>query len=142
MAVQINPNVDQARINVLIVDDIPLNVLLVQKMLGKFKVKILTANDGQTALDTIASTQVDLVLLDLMMPGIDGYEVLRRLRADEKTHDLPVVILSALNSNEDVTKGMQLGANDFITKPIIMERLLSCVANQVNEIWDNKYAQQ
>ncbi len=142
MAVQINPNVDQTRINVLIVDDIPLNVLLVQKMLGKFKVKILTANDGQTALDTIASTQVDLVLLDLMMPGIDGYEVLRRLRADEKTHDLPVVILSALNSNEDVTKGMQLGANDFITKPIIMERLLSCVANQVNEIWDNKYAQQ
>ncbi len=138
MSAQINPNVDQSQINILVVDDIPLNVLLIQKMLGRFHFNILTANDGQTALDTIASQQVDLVLLDLMMPGIDGYEVLRRLRADDATSTLPVVILSALNSSNDVTKGMQLGADDFITKPIIMERLLNSIATQVNAIWEKR----
>ncbi len=138
MSTQINPSVDQTKINILVVDDIPLNVLLIQKMLGRFKFNIITANDGQSALDTIASQPIDLVLLDLMMPGIDGYEVLRRLRADVATVTLPVVILSALNSSNDVTKGMQLGANDFITKPIIMERLLSCIATQVNAIWEKK----
>ena len=73
-----------------------------------------------------------------MMPGIDGYEVLRQLRGNDATKNLPVVILSALNSSDDVTKGFQLGANDFITKPIIMERLLTCVATQANQIWENK----
>lgn len=138
MNVQINPEMDQTQVNILVVDDIPLNVLLIQKMLGKFKFNILTANNGQAALDIIASKPVDLVLLDLMMPGIDGYEVLRQLRGNDATKNLPVVILSALNSSDDVTKGFQLGANDFITKPIIMERLLTCVATQVNQIWENK----
>lgn len=138
MGVQINPEVDQTQVTILVVDDIPLNVLLIQKMLGRFKFKVLTANNGQAALDIIASQQVDLVLLDLMMPGIDGYEVLRQLRANESTKPLPVVILSALNSSDDVTKGFQLGANDFITKPIIMERLLTCVATQANQIWEKK----
>ena len=138
MNVQINPEMDQTQVNILVVDDIPLNVLLIQKMLGKFKFNILTANNGQVALDTIATKPVDLVLLDLMMPGIDGYEVLRQLRDNDATRDLPVVILSALNSSDDVTKGFQLGANDFITKPIIMERLLTCVATQTNQIWEKK----
>lgn len=138
MTIEINPNVDQTQLTILIVDDIPLNVLLIQKMLGKFKFNIITANDGQTALDTIAEQKVDLLLLDLMMPGIDGYGVIERLRADEKTKDLPIIILSALNSNDDVTKGFQLGANDFITKPIIMERLLNCVAQQVNDLWEKR----
>jgi CheY-like chemotaxis protein len=137
---ELNPNVDQSKINILIVDDIPLNVLLIQKMLGKFHYNLLTANDGQAALDTIASKDVDLVLLDLMMPIIDGYEVLERLRAQEKTKNLPIVILSALNSNDDVKRGFELGANDFITKPIIMDKLLDCISNQVNEIWEKKNA--
>ncbi len=138
MSVQINPEVDQTQVNILIVDDIPLNVLLIQKMLSRFKFNILTANNGQAALDTIAQKPVDLVLLDLMMPGVDGYEVLKRLRAADETKSLPVVILSALNSSDDVTKGFQMGANDFITKPIIMEKLLTCVATQVNLIWEKK----
>lgn len=138
MSVQINPEVDQTQVNILIVDDIPLNVLLIQKMLSRFKFNILTANNGQAALDTIAQKPVDLVLLDLMMPVVDGYEVLKRLRAADETKSLPVVILSALNSSDDVTKGFQMGANDFITKPIIMEKLLTCVATQVNLIWEKK----
>ena len=138
MTVSINPEVDQSQVTILVVDDIPLNVLLIRKMLGKFKFNILTANNGQAALDTVAANNVDLVLLDLMMPGMDGYEVLTRLRNQEETKELPVVILSALNSSDDVTKGFQLGANDFITKPIIMERLLTCVATQANQIWEKR----
>lgn len=138
MSVSINPEVDQSQVTILVVDDIPLNVLLIRKMLGKFKFNILTANNGQAALDTVAANNVDLVLLDLMMPGMDGYEVLTRLRNHEETKELPVVILSALNSSDDVTKGFQLGANDFITKPIIMERLLTCVATQANQIWEKR----
>lgn len=134
MNIEINPNVDQTKVNILIVDDIPLNVLLIQKMLGKFKFNILTANDGKTALEKVAEGNVNLVLLDLMMPEIDGYEVLHRLREDDKTKDLPVVILSALNSRDDIDRGFRLGANDFITKPIIMERLYNCIAKQVNEL--------
>lgn len=140
MSVQIDPKVDQTKVNILVVDDIPLNVLLIQKMLGRFNFNMLTANNGQAALDIVAEKPVDLVLLDLMMPGIDGYEVLRRLRAAEETKELPVVILSALNSSDDVTKGFQMGANDFITKPIIMERLLTCVATQINQLWDKRQA--
>ena len=138
MSVSINPEVDQSQVTILVVDDIPLNVLLIRKMLGKFKFNILTANNGQAALDTVAANNVDLVLLDPMMPGMDGYEVLTRLRNQEETKELPVVILSALNSSDDVTKGFQLGANDFITKPIIMERLLTCVATQANQIWEKR----
>ena len=67
-----------------------------------------------------------------MMPEIDGYEVLRRLRENPETKDLRVVILSALNSNEDIVKGFNMGANDFITKPIILEKLTSCVVTQLN----------
>ena len=66
-----------------------------------------------------------------MMPGIDGFEVIKRLRADSATADIRIVILSALNSNEDVVKGFDLGANDFIMKPIIMEKLLNSVFTQL-----------
>jgi CheY-like chemotaxis protein len=122
---------DYSAFNVLAVDDIPLNLMLVQKMLGRFNFEMRTASGGQQALDAVAQKKPDLILLDLMMPGIDGFEVLRRLRENPETADIQVVILSALNSNEDVVKGFNAGANDFIMKPIIMEKLLTCVVNQL-----------
>ena len=125
---------DFSKYSVLAVDDIPLNLLLVQKMLGRFNFKLRTASNGQQALDAVAAEKPDLILLDLMMPGIDGFEVIRRLRADPATADIQIVILSALNSNEDVVKGFNVGANDFIMKPIIMEKLLSCVITQMQVI--------
>jgi len=123
---------DYSKYNVLAVDDIPLNLLLVQKMLSRFNFKMRTATNGQLALDAVAQQKPDLILLDLMMPGIDGFEVIRRLRADPATADIQIVILSALNSNEDVVKGFNVGANDFIMKPIIMEKLLTCVVTQLS----------
>ena len=124
-------NYDFSQYNVLAVDDIPLNVLLVQKMLSRFNFKLRTASGGQEALDAVTQEKPDLILLDLMMPGIDGFEVIRRIRENPATEDIQIVILSALNSNEDVVKGFNAGANDFIMKPIIMEKLLSCVVNQL-----------
>lgn len=124
-------NYDFSKFNVLAVDDIPLNLLLVQKMLSKFNFKMRTASGGQQALDAVDQEKPDLILLDLMMPGIDGFEVIRRLRENPATADIQIIILSALNSNEDVVKGFNAGANDFIMKPIIMEKLLSCVVNQL-----------
>ena len=123
---------DFSKYNVLAVDDIPLNLLLVQKMLSRFNFQMRTASGGQQALDAVARQKPDLILLDLMMPGIDGFEVIRRLRANPDTADIQIVILSALNSNEDVVKGFEVGANDFIMKPIIMEKLLSCVVTQMS----------
>jgi CheY-like chemotaxis protein len=127
-------NHDYSKFNVLAVDDIPLNLLLVSKMLARFNFKLRTAANGQLALDAVAAQKPDLILLDLMMPGIDGFEVIRRLRENPETADIQIVILSALNSNEDVVKGFNVGANDFIMKPIIMEKLLTCVITQMQLI--------
>lgn len=129
---------DYSKYNVLAVDDIPLNLLLVQKMLTRFNFRIRTASGGQQALDAVAAEKPDLILLDLMMPGIDGFEVIRRLRANPATADIRIVILSALNSNEDVVKGFNAGANDFIMKPIIMEKLLTCVVTQIQLVAKDK----
>ena len=124
-------DLDLSRYDVLAVDDVPINLLLVEKMLAKFRFQLRKAANGEEALKAVAEHKPDLILLDLMMPGIDGFEVIRRLRADPATADIQIVILSALNSNEDVVKGFSVGANDFIMKPIIMEKLLSCVVTQM-----------
>lgn len=138
MDIQLNPNIDAGKTSVLIVDDIPINVTLIEKMLKPFHFVIEKANDGQTALDIVAGKKPDLILLDLMMPGINGYDVIRRLRSQEETKQLPIIVISALNSNEDVVKGYSLGANDFLTKPIIMDRLHTSVVTQLNKALETK----
>lgn len=122
---------DYSKFLVLAVDDIPLNLLLVQKMLSRFNFRLKTAANGQQALDAVAEEKPDLILLDLLMPIMDGFEVIKNLRANPATADIQIVILSALNSNDDIAKGFNVGANDFIMKPIIMEKLLSCVVTQL-----------
>ena len=124
-------NIDLSKHTVLAVDDIPMNLLLISMILSRLNITISTATNGREALEFIEKNKPSLVLLDLMMPEIDGYEVLRRLRENPETKDLRVVILSALNSNEDIVKGFNMGANDFITKPIILEKLTSCVVTQL-----------
>jgi len=128
----ITPGTDVDNLLILAVDDVPLNILLIKKMLSQYTFQIKTANSGQAALDAVAERKPDLILLDLMMPGIDGFEVIQRLRAKEDTKDIPIIILSALNSEQDIARGFQLGANDFINKPIIMEKLVSSVTTQIN----------
>ncbi len=125
---------DFSKYNVLMVDDVPLNLLLVEKMLNRFKFRIRKAANGTEALMAVEEEEPDLILLDIMMPVMDGFEVLRRIRCNPKTSHIKVIILSALNSNKDVVHGFELGANDFITKPIVMEKLINCVATQLQLI--------
>lgn len=131
-------NQDFSKYSVLAVDDIPLNLLLVEKMLSRFNFHFRKASNGQMALDAVAQEKPDLILLDLMMPGIDGFEVIRRLRSNPETADIQIVILSALTSNEDIVRGFDAGANDFIMKPIIMEQLISCVVNHLQLVESKK----
>lgn len=131
---KLNYDVNPSEIKVLVVDDIPLNVLLIEKMLSPFKFNILKANSGEKAMEKIENDKPDIILLDLMMPGMNGYDVIEAVRATTTKEELPIIILSALNSNDDVVKGFSLGANDFLTKPIIMEQLHNSVIKQLNEL--------
>lgn len=113
---------------VLLVDDIALNLMIVQKMLASLPLQITKATNGQQAIEAIEHDQPDLILLDLMMPVMDGFEVLKRIRGGEAGNPkCPVIIVSALNNDADITRGMSLGANDFITKPLLLERILRAV---------------
>jgi CheY-like chemotaxis protein len=132
----LNPEIDPKTVKILVVDDIPLNVLLVKKMLQPLGFDTSEAEDGVVAMEKIGADKPDLILLDLMMPRMDGFEVLRRLRASDDTKSIPVIILSALNSNDDVAKGISMGAEDYITKPIIMDRLQSSVIKQLNKLFE------
>ena len=132
----LNPQIDPKKVKILVVDDIPLNVLLVKKMLQPLGFDTSEAEDGVVAMEKIEADKPDLILLDLMMPRMDGLEVLRRLRASDDTKSIPVIILSALNSNDDVAKGISMGAEDYITKPIIMDRLQSSVIKQLNKLFE------
>lgn len=112
---------------VLIVDDVPLNRLMVNKMLGTFGMEVMEANNGLEALEALRTFKADAILLDLMMPVMDGFEMLRILRANPLTTHIPVIVLSALNTNDDIVAAYNAGANDFVTKPILFEKLVSSV---------------
>ena len=113
--------------NILVVDDVAVNVTLISCMFKKLPYNLFTAYSGEEALKILAENNIDLVLLDIMMPEMTGYEVLQRIRANEATKDIPVVMLSALNLHKDVEKAYELGANDFISKPVVMPKLIEAV---------------
>jgi phosphoserine phosphatase RsbU/P len=107
---------DLSECRILIVDDVKANVdVLVGALRGEYKLSV--ALDGEGALRNAEKSPPDLVLLDIMMPGIDGYEVCRRLRASEKTREVPIMFLSSLEDVRDKTRGFEAGGNDYLTKP-------------------------
>jgi len=112
---------------ILIVDGQPLNVDLLEAFLVPQGYAVLKAGDGESALQVIGENSVDLVLLDVMMPKIDGYEVCRRIKADERFRNIPVVMITALSAKEDRIKGIEAGAEDFITKPVDKGEVLARV---------------
>jgi two-component system, cell cycle response regulator len=112
---------------VLVVDDVLANVKLLEARLTAEYFEVVTAMSGQEALDVCARAQCDIVLLDVMMPGMDGFEVCRRLKADPATHHIPIVIITALDQPSDRVKGLEAGADDFLTKPVSDIALLARV---------------
>lgn len=107
---------DQTRRPILIVDDAETNIDILIECLGE-AYDLRVATSGPEALASVASSPPDLILLDIIMPGMDGFEVCRRLKADEKTADIPVIFITALDDVAAETRGLALGAIDFITKP-------------------------
>jgi two-component system cell cycle response regulator len=103
---------------ILVVDDVEANVRLLQAKLEAEYYDVMTAPDGPTALAIAAAEQPDIVLLDVMMPGMDGFAVCRRLKEDAETRHIPVVLLTALDGRGDRVAGLEAGADDFLTKPI------------------------
>ena len=112
---------------ILIVDDYPANVKLLERNLRTAGYETVAAYDGQEALEKVRTERPDLVLLDIMLPKIDGFEVCRRLRADEATAVIPIIMITALMETEDRIRGLESGADDFISKPFDRGELLARV---------------
>ena len=112
---------------VLIVDDNPQNVELLQAFLESLPVKIVTAADGLDALQKVADHHPDLVLLDIMMPQMSGFQVCRRLKSDPKTRDIQVLMVTALNELGDIEQANEVGTDDFVSKPVNKIELLTRV---------------
>lgn len=108
---------------ILVVDDIPTNIVLIQALLKGKNYEVIAARSGAEALEAAAIRKPDIIILDIMMPVMDGYEVLARLRSDGTTKDIKVVMLSALAKDEDVKNAMDLGADAYLKKPIIAKTL-------------------
>ncbi|MEY2631837.1 MAG: hypothetical protein RIR00_491 [Pseudomonadota bacterium] len=118
------------RPTILIVDDIPDNLTVLGALLsGDYRVRV--ANSGARALEIARSTPPDLILLDVMMPGMDGYEVLQRLRSETLTADIPVIFVTAMDSTAEEERGLNCGAVDYITKPIRPAIVLARVRTQL-----------
>lgn len=115
---------------VLIVDDVPTNIMLVQAILKKEGYTLLTCDSGAKALRMAQEKRPNIVLLDIMMPEMDGYEVLQHLKSNPDTNDIPVIIMSALSDMQSIVKGYQLGAVEYVTKPFQREELVKRVAHR------------
>jgi putative two-component system response regulator len=103
---------------ILIVDDYPQNIKLLEAYLLPHGYKLVQAANGEEALTKLAGNEIDLIMLDVMMPDIDGFEVTRRIRQDEKNCLLPIILVTALRETEDRVKGIEAGCDDFISKPV------------------------
>ncbi len=140
--------IDSNKFKLLLVDDIPLNILLLEKMLQPFEFQIAKANNGRVALQLIQERQdtpdaFDLAIVDLMMPDIDGFEVIKSVREGRDDADFhiqkrskaefPLIILSGMNFDDDIAKGLSMGANQFLTKPVVMERLYAAVTEELEK---------
>jgi len=122
--------IDLSQCNVLIVDDTEENVDILVEALGN-EYDVSVAMDGESALEYIHEHQPDLILLDIMMPGMDGYEVCKKLKQNTLTNEIPIIFLTALAKEQDEAKGLALGAVDYVTKPFSSHLVKARVRNQL-----------
>lgn len=115
----------------LIVDDQPHNLGILFDFLTRSGFKIFVALDGESAIHRTKVTKPDLIILDVMMPGIDGFETCKRLKQNLSTQDIPIIFMTALSDTVDKVQGFKLGAVDYITKPIHQEEVLSRIQTHI-----------
>lgn len=120
----------QARI--LIVDDEPINVMIADRILQKENYDTITASNGKEALELIDENIPDLILLDIMMPEMNGFEVCTKLQENEQTREIPVIFLTAVTDKESIVKGFEVGGKDYLTKPFNTPELLARVKAHVS----------
>jgi DNA-binding response OmpR family regulator len=117
---------------ILIVDDNPQNLQVLGNLLQEGKYQIEFAVNGESTLDWLKNKQFDLILLDINMPGMNGFEVCKKIRLDKKTYEIPIIFLSAESERESILKGFEVGAQDFVIKPFDSRELLARVKTQLD----------
>jgi two-component system, sensor histidine kinase and response regulator len=117
---------------ILLVDDNPRNLQVLGKLLQEEKYEIEFAVNGEAALEWLKVKQFDLILLDLNMPGMNGFEVCKRIRSDKEMYDVPIIFLSAESERGSILKGFEVGAQDYVTKPFDSRELLARVKTQLD----------
>ena len=127
-------DIDASAYKVMILDDIPVNTRLLEKILERENFQLSIYNNSSLALESLPEIMPDVLLLDIMMPGIDGLTFLTRLREDHAYDNVRVIMISAVSESEEIIKASQLGANDYITKPINPKRVVASVYNQIKQI--------
>ena len=134
MSTDLNVEIDYSEYSILVVDDVISNVLLLKVLLAAQKFNVITASNGMEAIDITKKQQPDLILLDVMMPGMSGFELAQKLKNDPEVQHIPIIFLTALNSTADIVTGFKVGANDFISKPFNKEELVIRVNHQISLI--------
>lgn len=129
---QIQLEINPSSYKILVVDDVVSNVVLLEALLKREKYQVVTASDGTEALKKVETEHPDLILLDIMMPGLSGFDVSERLKSSQEYCDIPIIFITALNSYDDIVKGFEFGANDFITKPFNRDELKTRVRHQIS----------
>ena len=117
---------------ILLVDDNPANLGALSDHLKGYGFRILVAQSGESALEMVQHVWPDIILLDVVMPGIDGFETCRRLKANETTKDIPVIFMTVLTGTEDKVKGFKVGGVDYISKPLMHEEVLARVTTHLH----------
>ena len=117
--------------NVLIVDDTPQNIDVLGHIMTRGNLNISVSPSGEKALEIIGKSKPDLILLDVMLPGMDGYEVCEKLKQDEATKDIPIIFITALSETENIIKGFKVGGIDYIVKPFREEEVICRTVSQL-----------
>ena len=124
--------INRSDYKILIVDDVVSNVLLLKILLTNEKFQVCTANNGTSCIEMTRKEHPDLILLDVMMPDMNGFDTATILKKDDSTKDIPIIFLTALNTPQDLVHGFQVGASDFLTKPFNKEELVMRVTQQIS----------
>lgn len=122
-----NPKPD----TILIVDDLPTNLGLLFRHLERAGFRVMAAQDGPAALSQVQQDPPDLILLDIMLPGVNGFEICRRLKADQTTRDIPIIFMTALSDINSKVRGFEAGGADYVTKPLEFQEVLARVSTHL-----------